>query len=126
MRQQYHHRKVGAEMWIWNVHTLVELARDLPIIEVEVAPLLAAHEHHWFDESSPPATPKDIAQHAKLIEDCDLNYPIILCADGGVMDGMHRICKAWNLRMPSIKAVRFRKTPVPDYINVDIKLLPYD
>jgi len=30
----------------------------------------------------------------KLIEECELSFPIILSARGAVMDGMHRVAKA--------------------------------
>ena len=33
-------------------------------------------------------------EHIQLVQDCDLEHPIILDHNGRVMDGMHRICKA--------------------------------
>jgi hypothetical protein len=56
----------------------------------------------------------------------DLNYPIILSSDGRVMDGMHRVCKAWMQGEESIKAVRFPIDPEPNYIDVPEDELPYD
>ena len=37
---------------------------------------------------------KIIGTEKRKIEETDLEYPIILAADGRVMDGMHRVCKA--------------------------------
>jgi hypothetical protein len=48
-----------------------------------------------------------------------LRYPIILSADGGLMDGGHRVCKAWMLGHTEISAVQFPQDPEPDYILPD-------
>ncbi|MEM1442626.1 MAG: hypothetical protein AAGF67_09805 [Verrucomicrobiota bacterium] len=80
----------------------------------------------WFRKSDPPPTHKEIALHAKLIEETNLAYPIILGADGRVMDGMHRICKAWLKGDATVLAVQFKEDPEPDYINVEEESLPYD
>jgi len=48
-----------------------------------------------------------------------LSYPIILDDEGYVMDGRHRIFKALLKNKPSIKAVRFTKTPKCDFIKAD-------
>jgi len=56
----------------------------------------------------------------------DLRYPVILSADGRVMDGMHRVAKAYVEGRESVVAVRFGETPEPDYIDVDPDALPYD
>jgi hypothetical protein len=56
----------------------------------------------------------------------DLRYPVILSADGRVMDGMHRVAKAYVEGRESVVAVRFGETPEPDYIDADPDALPYD
>jgi len=61
-----------------------------------------------------------VAAHAKLIAETDLKYPIILSADGRVMDGMHRVCKAFINNSDTLSAVQFEVNPAPDYIDVDI------
>jgi hypothetical protein len=43
-----------------------------------------------------------------------LSLPIILTADGSLMDGMPRIAKAWVLGLKEIQVVRFPVTPEPD------------
>ncbi|GAF88183.1 unnamed protein product, partial [marine sediment metagenome] len=55
-------------------------------------------------------------QHMKQVNEADLKYPIILDAEGGIMDGRHRIAKAILTGKAVIKAVRFEKTPEPDNI----------
>ena len=66
------------------------------------------------------------ASLAKLIEQADLDHPIILSADGRVMDGMHRICKAWMCGNKTIKAVQFETDPTPDHVDKHLDDLPYD
>lgn len=65
-------------------------------------------------------------EHAKLINEADLSYAIILDAHGRVMDGMHRICKAVMIGTSEIDAVQFHVDPPPDYKNCDPATLPYD
>lgn len=70
-------------------------------------------------------TCRHVVEHARLMEECDLSFPVILSSDGRVMDGMHRICKALLLGRDVIEAVRFREDPEPDYVGVDPDDLPY-
>ena len=58
--------------------------------------------------------------------EADLRYPIILSADGRVMDGMHRVAKAYLEGRETIQAVQFEVDPRPDYIGVEADDLPYD
>ncbi|ENW08290.1 hypothetical protein F934_00465 [Acinetobacter beijerinckii ANC 3835] len=60
------------------------------------------------------------------MQEADLSYPIILCAQGRVMDGMHRVAKASLLKQTEILAVHFEQTPEPDFINVSEDDLNYD
>ncbi|MDB2682665.1 hypothetical protein N9Z27_00250 [Alphaproteobacteria bacterium] len=126
MRQQYHTRKTGRGTLVWNVNKLVELVEDLPIKEVVLTSIRELHEDdYWYNEDL-AITPKWVADHAQLIAECDLHYPIILCAEGRLMDWMHRVCKAYMQGQDTIKAVQFEETPKPDYVDVDFKDLPYD
>ncbi len=90
MRQQYHSRLINGQRCIWDVNKLVEAARDFPIKDISLSDIQELDEEYWYDEDSPPATPRSIAIHAMLISKCDLAHPIILCSQGRVMDGMHR------------------------------------
>ena len=55
----------------------------------------------------------------------DLAFPIILSADGSVMDGMHRVAKAVRAGHDGIDAVRFERDPEPDYVGRGPDDLPY-
>lgn len=94
MRQQYHSRMVDGRRYIWDVNWLIEQAQGLPANEIALCDIQELDEDYWYDDDSPPATPRSVAVHAMLIGQSDLDYPIILCSKGRVMDGMHRCCKA--------------------------------
>lgn len=124
MRKQYHFRQVGQDTYIWDVHHLVELTKTFVIKKVTLADIRELNEAYWFPDQFP--TTQQIIEHFQLVQDADLSYPIILCAEGRVMDGMHRVAKASLLRHSHILAVQFEQTPEPDFINVDEEELDYD
>lgn len=124
MRKQYHSRLSDGRLLIWDVHRLVELAKVLPVKTVSLSSIRELDESFWFDGESP--TCREVAVHAKLIAETDLKYPIILSAEGRVMDGMHRVCKAFINNSDTLSAVQFEVNPAPDYIDADIQTLPYD
>ena len=88
MRKQYHFRQVGEDTYIWDVHHLVELSQDFPIHEVLLSDIQELNEAYWFPDTHP--TTQQMIEHFQLMQQADLSYPIILSADGRVMDGMHR------------------------------------
>lgn len=124
MRKQYHFRQVGDDTYIWDVHRLVELSQDFPIHDVLLSDIKELNEAYWFPNSHP--TTQGIIEHIQLIQAADLSYPIILSADGRVMDGMHRVAKAKLQNLFTIKAVKFQLTPEADFINIDENDLDYD
>ena len=126
MRKQYHLRQSEYGLLIWDVDRLVELSKDLPRQEVPLSEIRELDEPYWFGLKSDRPTCRAVANHARLIGEADLRYPIILCAEGRVMDGMHRVAKAYVEGRETIKAVRLTETPEPDYVDVDPDTLPYD
>jgi hypothetical protein len=70
-------------------------------------------------------TVRRIVEHLRLVEEADLSHPIILAADGRVMDGMHRVAKALLRGDDTIRAVRFEVDPEPDYRDCQPDELPY-
>ncbi|WP_174493702.1 hypothetical protein [Acinetobacter sp. Marseille-Q1623] len=124
MRKQYHFRQVGEDTLIWDVHHLIELSKNFPIQNIELADIQELSEAYWFPDTHP--TTQQIIEHIQLIQDADLNYPIILCADRRVMDGMHRVAKAQLLNQKMIPAVQFKETPPPDFMNINEDDLEYD
>ncbi len=123
MRRQYHSRSVDGHTLIWDVHRLVALSRHLPVLEVPLVAIAELDEPFWGDGG--PLTCREVAEHTQLIAETDLRHPIILSADGRVMDGMHRVCKALLEGRATIRAVRFAADPPPDHLDVPLDALSY-
>lgn len=104
---------VDGMLHIWHVPRLWELARDLPVVEVPVASFEELDWDCWFGADRKP-TIRRVTRHCQRIVNADLSFPIILNADGSLMDGGHRLAKALMLGLPTVKAVQFVVTPPPD------------
>ena len=125
MRKQYHFRPSQHGAFAWDVDRLVALTKEFPRVQVPLSLIRELDEPFWFGPDDVP-TCRAVAEHARLIEATDLSHPIILAADGRVMDGMHRVCKAVLLDHATITAVRFVIDPAPDYTDVRPDELSYD
>ncbi|HEX8672233.1 MAG TPA: hypothetical protein VF710_10100 [Longimicrobium sp.] len=126
MRKQYHLRPSPLGLLAWDVDRLIELTTDSPRVEVPLGEIRELDEPFWFGGGDGDATCRAVADHARLIAEADLSYPIILGADGRVMDGMHRVAKAYMEGRSSISAVQLTSDPEPDFVGVDAAELPYD
>lgn len=126
MRKQYHFRKTKKGCLIWDVHKLVDMSKGLPITLVPLSEIEELDEDFWYSNSTRKPTCRSIVDHFKLIQETDLRYPIIICPEGSVMDGMHRVCKALLEGRKNIKAYKLDSMPEPDYIDVAEDELPYD
>lgn len=124
MRKQYYFRSSAAGLLAWDVDRLVRLTRDLPSRAVPLAEIRELDEP-VFGEDEPP-TWRALVAHARLMDAADLAYPIILAADGAVMDGRHRAARALREGRPTIDAVQFPADPPPDYVGRRPDELPYD
>lgn len=105
----------------WDVNRLIELTRDSPVKQVRLDSIWQLDTAHWG-----AITPRGLAGHAELLKETDLAYPIILSADGRVMDGMHRVVRALMEGRQTIAAVQFDQQPEPDYRQCRPEDLPYD
>jgi hypothetical protein len=110
-----HSRMVGQGRAVWLTERLWVLARVLPVRRVPIAQIREFDLNCWFGPEDAP-TCRAVAAHALRIARADLRYPIILSSDGGLMDGGHRVCKAWMLGLTEIAAVQFAQDPEPDYV----------
>ena len=100
-------------MDMWDIEGLWISSASLPIVEIPVAEALTVIDNpHWL--SGKEFTNREMAEEAKRVLDADLSYPIIRFPGGEVMDGAHRIAKAWILGHETIKAVQFATKPPPD------------
>lgn len=75
------------------------------------------NEPYWLPSHYPNTI--ELIEYFKLVEDADLNYPIILCPEGRIMDGVHRVAKAKMLNLLHISALKFELMPTADFIIVD-------
>jgi len=102
---------------IWRVERLWMIASELPVKDVSLGSISNLDEVSWFD-ATPDQSPtcRRVADHAKRIYETTFDYPVILSSAGWVMDGMHRVCKAYLLGWDAIQAVQFVEDPEPDEI----------
>jgi hypothetical protein len=112
---QTHSHLTPAGRAVWHTERLWQLVQDLPVRAIALSAIPEFDQDCWFRPHTPP-TCRAVAQHARRIWDADLTYPIILSADGKLMDGGHRIAKAWLLGLATIEAVQFVVDPEPDYV----------
>ncbi|MEM8781784.1 MAG: hypothetical protein AAGE65_02920 [Planctomycetota bacterium] len=126
LRMQYHFRESPRGLLAWDVHRLIRLAEGLPVRAVPLSDIREIDEPYWFGHADTGPTCRQIAEHARLIRDVDLTYPILLCHEGRVMDGMHRVLRALIDGNETIDAVRFAEPIEPDYVGRDPEELAYD
>jgi hypothetical protein len=111
--------EAGEPLRIWDVKRLWELARGLPVRQVSLSSLDDLDRVGWHGQSRNYGrlTCREVADHARLIQDADLSHPILLSAEGHLLDGFHRLAKAYLLGQTSISAVQFTQNPEPDRLR---------
>lgn len=125
LRIQYHFRPSEKGFFAWHVHKLIEASSKLPVIQVPMQDFEELRENYWYQFGNEP-TVESIMEHWQLAQKADLNYPIILCPQGRLMDGMHRLCRAVMEGKETIDAVQFPQTPEADYVDVNPEDLSYE
>jgi hypothetical protein len=125
MRKQYYFRPSDRGYRAWDIDRLVALTKGFPRVQVALGDLRELDEAFPADEKG-IVTWRNVIGHMALIEEADARHPIILAANGQVMDGRHRIAKAMLVGRTSIEAVQFTNDPEPDYVDVYPEELPYD
>ena len=115
MRKQYHFWPGEHGLVAWDVDRLIQLSSDCTVMEISLDSIEEMGTDHWFTDG--PGTPsvRRIVEQMVLIQDVDLSFPIILGVDVRVMDGMRRVARALLDGHPTIRAVRFKVQPEPDY-----------
>src|SRR6266508_6093623 len=89
MRKQYHFRPGPNGLRAWDVDRLVALTKNLRREQVPLVSIREIDEPYWSTGYEHAPTCRDVVEHARLIEEADLAFPVILSSDGRVMDGMH-------------------------------------
>ena len=107
----------GNTLHIWDVERLWRLAAGLEVVEVSVDDLSEFDsDEPWYGHGADTPTCRSVATHAKKIQNADLTFPIVLSSDNHVLDGMHRVAKAWLLGLKTVSAVRFEEPVAPDFV----------
>ncbi len=125
MRKQYNFWPGEHGVDAWDIDHLIELSRDLPICDVPLDSITEVDSDYWFRYGPVVPTVRLIVEHMKLVNEVEVVHPVILGAEGRVMDGMHRIARAILEGRSTIKAVQFVIEPEPDYRNCSPEDLPY-
>lgn len=127
LRQQYHFRRSeDGDLLVWDVNKLILKTKSMTAIKIKLADIKEYKTNYWYDLGEAKPTCENIIEHIKLIEKVDLSYPIIVCNQGKLIDGMHRVCKANLLGLKEILAFKFVDYIKPDYININYDDLSYD
>lgn len=97
---------------VWTVTNLIARAKDLEPFDLPLAAIYSGSEV-W----TPVGSAYGIAHHVRRALDVNTECPIILCQQGFIMDGWHRVLRALIDGKTTIKAVRFVETPPYDYLK---------
>ena len=113
-RRSCEHPQADGSMRFYRMHQFWELADGLPVKKVRLSELEGFDEVRWFGgPRNILPTCRAVSEHARDIFDADLSYPIILSPGGEVLDGWHRICKAFVQGIEDLDAVQL--TTMPPY-----------
>ena len=112
LRRSFEPPQADVSMRFFRMQELWQLARNLPIKKVRLSELEGFDEVHWFGGGmNIQPTCRAIAQHARDIYQADLSYPIILSPTGEVLDGWHRICKAFLQGIEELEVIQLQTMP---------------
>ena len=128
IRPQYHLRPGPQGLQAWDVRQLIALAaaQQLQPRWVPLATIVELDQRYWFTEPGDEPTPRALAEHMQLVQAADTAYPVLLDAEGRLMDGMHRAVKRLVQGHDDIWALQFSSTPEPHFVGVAADDLPYE
>jgi hypothetical protein len=126
MRKQYFFKPTDHGFDAWDVHHLIELSALLPIQQISLSTIRELDTVYWFSATGEPASVRVLVRHMELVQQADLRFPVILGAEGQLMDGMHRVARSLLEGRTTVPAVRFIEQPEPDFRSVQPEDLEYD
>jgi hypothetical protein len=99
----------------WRAPTLWAAAEGKPRVSLPIATLDILDAVVWFGgPKDVQPTIRRVAERARDILAADLSYPIIMTKAGEILDGAHRIAKAYLDGRETIDAVVIDDWPPPD------------
>lgn len=113
-----HGRIIDGRRHFWDVEKLWELSKNLPVHKIKIDSIKELDQDCWFADSGsrPIPTIRNVAFHCQRIINANMEYPILLCSDGQLIDGGHRIAKALIDEKSEIDAV-YITLPAADVIQ---------
>jgi hypothetical protein len=101
------------------VERLWKLAGDLPVKPIPLTGLDDLDRVGWHGQprNYGRLTCREVADHARRIQEADVSQPILLSAEGHLLDGFHRLAKAYLLGLAEVPAVQFERNPEPDRLR---------
>lgn len=112
-----HSHTVPGGRGYWLTEKLWAAAASLPPKRVRIEDIAEFDRDCWFGARHAP-TIRNVAEHARRIDEADLAYPILLGRDGRLLDGGHRLAKAYLSGAIDVLAVQFEEDPEPDSVDV--------
>ena len=104
----------------WRMPTIWAAAEGKPQVSVAIEDLGILDAVVWFGgPKNVQPTVRRVAEHARDIFGADLSCPIIMTRSGDVLDGAHRIARAYVEGRRSIPAVVLEDWPPPDGLLED-------
>jgi hypothetical protein len=124
VRKQCYFRPSPQGLLAWDVDRLIELSKGFAHKRIPIEDL-GELDRPWSGDGQ-QQTWRELIAHIRMIDQADLAYPVILAANGEVMDGRHRIAKAALAGRDTIQCVQFEEDPPPDHVGRRPEDLPYD
>lgn len=111
----YGPRRPDGSVPFWRTPTIWAAAQGKPHVAVLLEELNILDDVVWFGgPKGVRPTVRKVAERARDIFAADLSYPIIMTAAGEVLDGAHRIARAYLQGEQTIPAVVLDEWPDPD------------
>ncbi|MEI7768008.1 MAG: hypothetical protein WCJ97_11300 [Phycisphaerae bacterium] len=108
--------EIEGRLHVWSMQTIWDAAASCEPFEMSVQEALRKLDDNTWRTKDYEVTTWDVIGHTKRTINADLAYPIILSRDGYLVEGSHRIVKAYIHGLPTIQAVRLPKDPPPDEV----------
>ena len=98
---------------------ILELAKCLSVYQQKLSELDSLDVVAWCGDGFHYGrlTVREIAKHSQRIQEANFDKPIIISCEGWLMDGFHRVAKAFLKGMEFIPAVKFEVDPEPNRIS---------
>ena len=77
----------GENYYYWKARKLWKLSENMPVEHISLDSFDWENDNFQCNSLSQPPLWRDIGDHAKRILAADLQYPIVISANGDIMDG---------------------------------------